>query len=98
VIVEHKAKARGDRARALEHLDGSMGYDAEKYAELLLRAVETLLVPADISAEMLRQWVTKELPAPQVHARLAAQTTRVYWGPLFEFVEREELRKARVAA
>ena len=98
VIVEHQAKARDDRARALEHLNGSMGYDAERYAELLLRAVETLLVPAGISAEMLRQWMAKELPAPQVHARLAERTTRVYWGPLFEFVEREELRKARLAA
>ncbi|HEX7588597.1 MAG TPA: DNA polymerase domain-containing protein, partial [Anaerolineae bacterium] len=97
VIVEHHAKARGDRARALEHVDGSLGYDAERYSELLLRAVETLLAPAGISAEMLRQWIKKELPAPQVHARLE-RTTRAYWGPLFEFAEREELRQARVAA
>jgi len=28
------AGGSGDRARAFEHLDGSYGYDAEKYADL----------------------------------------------------------------
>jgi hypothetical protein len=64
----------------------------------LLRAVESVLTPAGVSAEMLHQWVAKELPAPHVHARLAAKTARAYWGPLFEFVEREEMRKSLLAA
>jgi len=97
VIVEHHAKAKHDRARALEHLDGALGYDVERYAELFLRAVESLLTPAGISAAMLEQWFAKELPAPQVQARLAAGTTPVYWGPLFEFVERAEMRNVRLA-
>jgi hypothetical protein len=95
VIVENKAKASRDRARALEHFDGSLGYDAERYAELLLRAVETLLVPAGVNAEMLQQWVAKALPPNHVRTRLAEKTRSVYWGPLFEFAERQ---KARVHA
>lgn len=90
VIVENKAKARDDRARALEHLDGSLGYDAERYGELLLRAVESLLAPVGISAEILGQWIAKELPTPHVRARLAdtQSAPRLYWGPLFEYAAR----------
>jgi hypothetical protein len=43
---------------------------------LLLRAVESLLAPAGINADMLQQWMTKQLPTPHVRARLAAKTTR----------------------
>lgn len=93
VIVEHKAKAHADRARALEHLDGSLGYDAERYGELLLRAVEALLAPVGIRADALEQWIAKELPAPRVRALLTEKAIRPFWGPLFEFVEREEQKK-----
>jgi DNA polymerase elongation subunit (family B) len=93
VIVEHQAKAHADRARALEHLDGSLGYDAERYGELLLRAVEAVLAPAGIRADTLQQLIAKELPAPEKRARLVAPTTRPYWGPLFAWVEREELKR-----
>jgi hypothetical protein len=61
-----------------------------------LRAVESLLAPAGIRADMLKQWMTKQLPTPHVHVRLAAKTAHVYWGPLFEFAERGEA-KSRLA-
>ena len=63
---------------ALEHSDGSVGFDAERYAELQPRVVDSLLTSAGISAEMLHQRIAEELPAPQVHARLAEKTTRAY--------------------
>lgn len=84
VIVEYGAKARDDRARALEHLDGSLGYDAERYGELLLRAIETLLAPAGITKEMFQDWIARELPTTQLRARLTEKTPRLYLGPLFE--------------
>jgi DNA polymerase-2 len=98
VIVEHKARVPNDRARALEHLDGSLGYDAERYGELLLRSVEALLAPVGVRADTLRQWIAKELPAPRIRSLLTERATEPDWGPLFEFVEREERKRARVAA
>jgi len=93
VIVENQAKTYTDRARALEHLDGSLGYDAERYGELLLRAIEAMLAPAGIRADMLQQLIKQELPTPEKRSRLVAETTRPYWGPLFAWVEREERKK-----
>jgi DNA polymerase-2 len=97
VIIEHKAHVHADRARALEHLDGSLGYDAERYGELLVRAVEALLAPVGIRADTLAQWIAKELPAPRVRALLTAKTIQPDWGPLFEFGERaDQMWNARI--
>lgn len=98
VILENDAAVPNDRACAVEHLDGTQGYDADRYGELLLRAVESLLTPAGITGEMLGEWIKKELPTPALHARLKELQERVYWGPLFEFAEREARMKVRVAA
>jgi DNA polymerase-2 len=43
VILENDAPVPSDRARAVEQLDGTLAYDAERYAELLVRSVTTLL-------------------------------------------------------
>jgi len=98
VITEHKARVPNDRARALEHLEGSLGYDAERYGELLLRAVEALLAPVGVRADTLRQWIAKELPAPRIRSLLTERTTQPDWGPLFEFMERKERQKTKAAA
>lgn len=57
VIVEQKAKAPGDRARALEHLDGSFGYDVEKYTELFLRSVTTLFASLGVTQPILEKYL-----------------------------------------
>jgi DNA polymerase-2 len=57
VIVEQKAKAPSDRARALEHLDGSFGYDVEKYAELFLRSVTTLFASLGVTQPALEKYL-----------------------------------------
>lgn len=84
VITEYQAEVPSDRARAWEFIDGSWGYDVARYTELLMRAVESVLVPFGLSASMLRSWLVKELPAENLHARLEAKPARRYLGPLFE--------------
>ncbi len=86
VITEYQADVPSDRARAWEFMDGSWGYDLERYTELLMRAVETVFTPFGVNASMLRSWLVKELPAEHLRARLEARPPRVYLGPLFESV------------
>ena len=45
IILDRKAKVKGDRARSALLLTGEESYDKERYIELLLRAAETLLAP-----------------------------------------------------
>src|SRR5579884_778517 len=42
VITDSKARVKSDRARALGFIDGSWGFDAEKYESLLTQAAEIL--------------------------------------------------------
>jgi DNA polymerase II len=84
VITEYQADVPSDRARAWEFVDGSWGYDVARYTELLMRAVESVLVPFGVTASMLRSWLMKELPAEHLRARLEAQPRRKYLGPLFD--------------
>lgn len=82
VITDYEADLGYDRARAWDLTGGSTGYDVERYTELLLRAVETVLAPFGISAEMLRDHLTRALPMPLMQKQIAAKA-KVYWGPLF---------------
>ena len=43
VIVDSKANDHVSKAKAYGFYDGSMGYDVEKYTELLLKAAESVL-------------------------------------------------------
>ncbi|MFQ5950085.1 MAG: DNA polymerase domain-containing protein, partial [Nitrospiria bacterium] len=54
IILDGKAKFKGDRARPAVLLTGTESYDKEGYVELLLRAAETLLTPVGYPAEDLR--------------------------------------------
>lgn len=54
IILDNQARVPSDRARPLEHIDGSLAYDAERYAELLLRSVTTLLSCVGISQAQLQ--------------------------------------------
>ena len=85
VITDYKAAVSSDRARSSEFIDGSWGYDAKRYTELLLRAVETILLPLGVNAKMLQDWLTKELPVESMPVRVRARDKRPYLGPLFEF-------------
>ncbi len=85
VITDYRAAVPSDRARASEFLDGSWGYDVERYTELVLRAVETILSPMGVNARTLQSWLAKELPAEDVRTRLEEKRKRNHWGPLFEF-------------
>lgn len=51
IITDAPARCPDDRARALELFDPRCGYDVQKYTELLLRAIETILQPAGWARE-----------------------------------------------
>lgn len=88
VITDYEADLGYDRARAWELTNGSTFYDAERYTELLLRAVETVFAPFKVNGAMLRSWVARELPAEPLRARVEAKQSYVYLGPLFEWGQR----------
>jgi DNA polymerase-2 len=52
LILDQKAKVKGDRARSALLLTGEESYDKERYVELLLRAAETLLAPLGYPAAL----------------------------------------------
>jgi DNA polymerase-2 len=87
IITEEHADAKCDRARPFVYYRGQEPYDAEKYIELLLRAVETVLTPLGIDGSQIEEWV-KQGTGEVERARLYAPKKVEYWGPLFEFAAR----------
>jgi DNA polymerase II len=88
IITEEHADAKCDRARPFVHYRGQEPYDAEKYVELLLRAVETVLTPLGIEYSQIEEWV-KQGTGETERAQLYLSKKKVeYWGPLFEFAAR----------
>ncbi|MGH7372565.1 MAG: DNA polymerase domain-containing protein, partial [Candidatus Methylomirabilales bacterium] len=57
LILDRKAKAKGDRARPAVLLTGDESYDTKTYEELLVRAAETLLAPVGWPAGRLQSWL-----------------------------------------
>lgn len=57
LILDQKAKVKGDRAHPAALLTGNETYDKIKYKELLLRAAETLLGPVGYPAERIQSWL-----------------------------------------
>ncbi|CAG0945354.1 hypothetical protein ANRL1_02291 [Anaerolineae bacterium] len=80
-----------DRARPFIYYRGQEPYDAEKYVELLLRAVETVLTPLGIKRSQIDAWV-KEGTGEAERLQLYAPKKVEYWGPLFEFAAQQEAR------
>jgi hypothetical protein len=77
-----------EKARAWELVEDQPPYDAQAYTELLLRAVESLLLPVGVDRRMLELWVLGNagywgvpgaLPPPGIdgHAPLLAAAARV---------------------
>ena len=77
-----------EKARAWELVEDHPPYDAQAYTELLLRAVESLLLPVGVDRRMLELWVLGNagywgvpgaLPPPGIdgHAPLLAAAARV---------------------
>ena len=57
LILDRKAKVKGDRARPAVLLTGDESYDTKTYEELLVRAAETLLGPVGWPAGRLQSWL-----------------------------------------
>jgi len=66
VITDAQARDPHARARPVDLMDASYGYDVEKYAELLLRAMATILHPAGIDQEQIEQKVAQTPAQPLV--------------------------------
>jgi DNA polymerase elongation subunit (family B) len=64
VITDAKARDPDARARPLDLMDSTRSYDAEKYAELLLRAMATILQPAGLDKARLEQKITRTFDHP----------------------------------
>jgi ferritin-like metal-binding protein YciE len=58
-------------------MDSACGYDAEKYAELLLRAMATILQPAGLDQAQIEQRITRTQAQP-----LAWQISLEWFAPL----------------
>ncbi len=85
IITEEHADAVCDRARAFVHYRGREPYDVDKYTELLLRAVETVLTPLGIDYQRIETWVNEETGEAERLLTSLPMTQSVDWGPLFEF-------------
>ncbi len=66
VITDAKARDPHARARPVELMDASCHYDVEKYAELLLRAMATILQPASLDQEQIERRITQAESQPLV--------------------------------
>jgi DNA polymerase elongation subunit (family B) len=54
VIVDASGKRKPEKAKALSLYAFEDGYDIEKYCDMALKAVETLLLPFGYNAERLK--------------------------------------------
>jgi len=66
VITDAQARDPHARARPVDFMDSSCGYDVEKYAELLLRAMATILQPAGLDQVQIEQRLTQPQAQPLV--------------------------------
>lgn len=60
IITDAQARDPADRAHAFEFYSPSQGYDVEKYTDLLLRAMETILQPAGLSRKQIEQIIDEK--------------------------------------
>jgi DNA polymerase-2 len=59
VITDATARDPDARARPVDLMDARCGYDVEKYAELLLRALATILQPAGLDQKQIERKITQ---------------------------------------
>ncbi len=87
VILDAHARAPGDRVRAFEHLDGSLAYDAEKYQELFIKSLATLLAPLGFTPPLLAKYLAAARALPK--ARRQPLPRRPAELPLFAWAKKE---------
>lgn len=85
IITEEHADAVCDRVRAYVDNRGREPYDVDKYNELLLRAVETVLSPLGIEYQQIEGWMKEGTGRTERVPKSLSTTQSAYWGPLFEF-------------
>lgn len=65
VILDNAARVPYDRARPLEQLDGSLAYDADRYANLFIQSVTTLFAALGVSQPQLEKHFAAQLALPK---------------------------------
>lgn len=55
IVTDTKSRNPSSRAKPLEFFDPSTGYDVEKYTELLVRAMRTILQPLGLTEKQIMQ-------------------------------------------
>ena len=84
IITEEHAYAKCDRARAFVHYRGREPYGVEKYTEMLLRAIETVLTPLGVKYPQIEKWVKEGIGRQD---QKLTQPQYKSLGPLFDFAE-----------
>ena len=64
IITDAQARDPRARAQAFDLMDPACDYDVEKYAELLLRAMATILQPAGLDQKQIEQRITQAPSQP----------------------------------
>jgi DNA polymerase II len=73
ILVDATGKKKPEKAKALALYSFDEGYDIEKYTEMALKAIETLLLPFGYDVDRLRElW----LPAPQKKLKTQSATRK----------------------
>jgi DNA polymerase-2 len=98
IITEERAGAKCDRVRPFAHYRAQEPYDTEKYTELLLRAVETVLTPLGITRTQIEEWVKQRIGETERLRLDLRKPQKVWLGPLFDFAGRNAKEKSRQVA
>ena len=89
IITEEHADAVCDRVRAYAPYRGCEPYDVNKYTELLLRAVETVLTPFGVEYRQIEEWIRQGTGETERAPFYLPKKQVEHWGPLFEFAARD---------
>lgn len=96
VILDNTARVPCDRARPLEHLDGTFAYDAAQYAKLFVSSVTTLFSSVGVTTPMLEKYFSERRALSQrERAHLPAPRNEL---PLFEWAKRNHTSRAMVVS
>jgi DNA polymerase elongation subunit (family B) len=64
IVTDAHAPCPDDRAQAFELFDSKRDYDVDQYADLLLRAMETILQPAGLNRKQIEQSIAQKQTGP----------------------------------
>lgn len=95
VILDNTARVPSDRARPMEYLDGSCGYDTKRYAEFFAQSVATLLSSVGITTSLLEKHFAERRALPKsARAQLPMPRNEL---PLFAWAKQHQAAAQRAS-